>query len=395
MINKIKSSFKYVKLNDFIAPVIFLLVLPFSLIFKLYNLITKNHIWLVNEEKNTARDNGYWFFRYMRTYHKNIKCYYVIDKKCNDYNKVKDYGNIIQFGSLKHWLFYMSSEFNISNQKGASPNTILFYFLHVYLGLYNKRVFLQHGITINNGEWLHYKNTRFRYFVCGAKREYDYIINKFGYPKENVILTGFARWDNLFEDITEKNTILIMPTWRNWLGRELNSLHKNIDFKKTDYYKNWNGLLNDKAFIKFIEKNNYKVYFYPHNNMQKFLNLFNSPSKNINFIDSNVDIQYMLRKSEIMITDYSSVSLEFGYMHKPVVYFQFDEIEYRERQYKEGYYSYLKDGYGPICHSLDEIINGLNQADLNRKEYIKRSNDFFTIMDKNNSERIYNSLIKQ
>lgn len=394
MINKIIESFKYIKISDLFAPFIFIIILPFSLILKLFNIVFDRHIWLVNEEKNTARDNGYYFFKYMRSEHKSFRCYYVIDKKCNDYNKVKDLGNIIQFGSIKHWLYYMASEYNISNQKGANPNTVLFYFIHIYLRLYNNRVFLQHGITINNGEWLHYKNTRFRYFICGAKREYDFIINNFGYPKKNVILTGFSRWDNLIENITEDKTILIMPTWRSWLGREMNNLQKNINFKETNYFKYWNGLLNDDNFIKYIEKNNYQVYFYPHNNMQKFLYLFNSKSKNISFINSNTDIQYMLRKSSIMITDYSSVSLDFGYMKKPVIYYQFDEKEYREKQYKDGYYSYVNDGYGPVCNNLEDLVNEIikiSQKGLNIK-YEKRMNEFFELHDKNNCERIYNAI---
>ena len=392
MISKIKDSVKYIKIKDILSIFIFIIMIPLSLVCKVYNKISKKHIWLVSEEKDTARDNGYHFFKYMREKHNDFNCYYAIDKKCNDYDKVKDLGNIIQFGSLKHWLYYMSSEYNISNQKGSSPNKVIFYFLHIYLKLFNNRVFLQHGITINNGDWLHYKNTRFRYFISGAKREYDYVIDKFGYPKDNVILTGFSRWDNLHQDITEKNKILIMPTWRNWLGREFNNFYKNIDFKSTLYYKSWNGLLNNKQFINFIEKNNYKVYFYPHYHMQKFLDEFKTSSDNINFVTSDVDIQYMLRTSSLMITDYSSVSLDFGYMLKPVIYYQFDEKEYRDNHLKEGYYSYLKDGYGPVCESVKEIIKGIEKVNKDFSIYKKRSKEFFTLMDDKNSERIYKEL---
>ena len=394
MITKVKDSIKYIKIKDLLSPFVFIIILPLSIIFRIYNKITKKHIWLVSEEDNTARDNGYHFFRYMRKEHPSFDCFYVIDKNCNDYDKVKNLGNIINFGSLKHWLYYMSSEYNISNQKASNPNKVLFYILHVYLKLYNNRVFLQHGITINDSEWIYYKNTNFRYFICGAKREYDYIIDKFGYPKENVILTGFSRWDNLHEDITEKSKILIMPTWRNWLGRELNNLHRTVDFKNTLYYKSWNDLLNNKDFINFIEKNDYTVYFYPHYHMQKFLHLFKTSSKSIKFVSTDVDIQYMLRTSTIMITDYSSVSLDFGYMLKPVIYYQFDEKEYREKQLKEGYYSYLNDGYGPICKNIKEIIKGVESVSKDSRIYKERSKEFFTLMDNNNSKRIYQELIK-
>ena len=396
MIKKTIYSIKYIKIYDFLSIFIFLLMIIPSITFKMINKIKKRNLILVTEDGKTARDNGYYFYKYIRTIHPNDYCFYVIDKKCNGYKKVKKYGNIIQLRSMKHWLYYMSAKYNISNHKSGNPSPALFYVLHIYLNIYNNRVFLQHGITINNGEWLHYKNTRFRYFICGAKREYDFIINRFGYPKKNVLLTGFSRWDNLAKNITKDKTILIMPTWRNWLGRELNNLQKGINFKETNYFKYWNGLLNDDNFIKYIEKNNYKVYFYPHNNMQKFLYFFNSKSKKISFINTNTDIQYMLRISSIMITDYSSVSLDFGYMKKPVIYYQFDEKEYREKQYKDGYYSYVNDGYGPVCNNLEDLVNeiiNLSEKGLNTK-YKKRMEKFFVIRDQKNCERIYNAIRK-
>ena len=42
--------------------------------------------------KRNEADNGYHFFKYMREKHNDFDCYYVIDKKCNDYNKVKYLG---------------------------------------------------------------------------------------------------------------------------------------------------------------------------------------------------------------------------------------------------------------------------------------------------------------
>ena len=35
-------------------------------------------IWLVGERGTDARDNGYWFYRYLRTQHPELRTYYVI-----------------------------------------------------------------------------------------------------------------------------------------------------------------------------------------------------------------------------------------------------------------------------------------------------------------------------
>ena len=142
----------------------------------------------------------------------------------------------------------MAADYNISNQKYGNPNQPFFYVIHVSLGLFKNRVFLQHGITKDDSPWLYYNATKFRYFICGAKREYEYVKEKFGYPEGNVIYTGFSRFDNLYNNKVNEKQILIMPTWRNWL-REVNSLGEKIDFTETSYYKNWSSLLENEDKI--------------------------------------------------------------------------------------------------------------------------------------------------
>ena len=391
---KILDSLKYIKLRDLIAPFIFLIIIIPALIFRIINKIKKRQLWLVFERDIYARDNGYHFYKYVRTKHPDDYCFYVIKKNCKDYNKVKEYGNIIEYRSLKHWLYYLAADYNISNNKNGNPNQPFFYVIHVMFGWFKNRVFLQHGITKDNAEWLYYKNTKFKYFICGAKREYDFIKEKFGYPEENVIYTGFPRFDNLYNNKVKKNQILIMPTWRNWLGRETNNLTKKIDFKTTNFYKNWNELLTNEKFIEYIEKNNLKVLFYPHSRMQSFLNDFEIKSKNIELVSVETDIQTVLKESAMMITDYSSVYMDFAYMLKPVIYFQFDYEEYRKKQYQDGYYDYKKDGFGPLTDTVDKTVNEfikIYESGIEKK-YINRMNNFFEIKDKNNCERLYNIL---
>lgn len=392
---KIIDSIKYIKFKDLLSPFIFIFVLPISIFFKIYNCLKKRSILLITEDGKTARDNGYHFFKYVREKHPNDYCYFVIDKNSNDYNKVKKFGHIIQYGSLKHWIYYLSAKYNISNHKNGNPSATFFYVLHVIFKLYNNRVFLQHGITINNGIWLYYKNTKFRYFICGAKEEYEYIKEKFGYPNDNLVYTGFARFDNLNSNKTKKNQILIMPTWRNWLGRETNSLGEKYIFTNTSYYLNWNKLLNNDKFIKYIEKNNINVLFYPHINMQKFLNSFETKSKNIKMVSSKTDIQKVLKESSIMITDYSSVFMDFAYMLKPILFYQFDYNEFRKKQYSEGYYNY-KDGFGPSTENCNELVENFIKIYENgiQKKYEDRMKKFFEYRDTKNCERIYNILIK-
>ena len=397
MIKKVIDSLKYLKLKDIVAIFIFILVLPISLIYKLYLKMVKKEIWLICETKDTATDNGYHLYKYIRTKHPEVNCYYAIDKKCNDYNKIKDYGNIIQYESIKHWIYYLVASKNISTQKSGNPNPPLFYFLQVYGLLKNKRIFLQHGITINDSNWMYYRNTKFSLITCGAKKEYEFIKEKFGYPQENVKYLGFPRFDNLIDSSQENRQIVIMPTWRNWLGRDTNFLKKTENFQNTEYFERYNSLINNKEFIEFIEKNNITVYFYPHRNMQKYVNEFKSECENIKIVtNQQSDIQSLFCESNLMITDYSSVGMDFAYMKKPIIYYQFDIEKFRKLQLQEGYFDYKNDGFGKVIETEKELISEIKNIFYSNfkieKEYLDKIECFFERNDRENCKRNFEAI---
>ncbi len=393
MSNRILKATKKIHLRDLLAPLTFLLLLIPSCIFRLLNKMIKRPLWLV-AESGEARDNGYHFFKYVREQHPDDFCFYAIKKDDAEYDKVSMLGNVIKYGSLKHWLYYMSANYNISSQKGGNPCPIFWYIMHVTFGLYRNRVFLQHGVTKDDLDWLYYKKTKFKYFITGTKQEYDYIKKQYGYPDNSVVLTGFPRWDNLLSTKTSRarRSVLVMPTWRDWLGGDRNDFSREKNFEQTEYYKNWNGLLNDEEFLQYIEKNDIDVYFYPHINMQQFLPLFTSGSKNIKLISTNQDIQDYFKKCDIMITDYSSVAFDFAYLDKPVIYYQFDEDEYRSRQYKEGYFNYRRDGFGPVVKNCPDVIDSLCKLLDEKQEKNHPGSITFIKRDGQNSRRVYNAL---
>ena len=51
-------------------------------------------LWLVIESGNSARDNGYFFFKYLREKYSKQKVVFVINKNSTDYQKVKNIGKV-------------------------------------------------------------------------------------------------------------------------------------------------------------------------------------------------------------------------------------------------------------------------------------------------------------
>lgn len=391
------EKLKYIKLYDVFSSLLFFIVLPIALIYRVYLKIRKRKIWLITEYKDSARDNGYCFFKYIMENKKEQECYYAIDKKCKDYDKLKMYKNIVQFGSLKHWILYMSVDKNISTIKDCSPNHLLFSIIHQKLNLFNNVVFLQHGVILNRLPMFYYKNTKFKLFICGAKDEFDDIRKNYGYPDENVVYTGLARYDNLINYNVIKNQILIIPTWRRWLGRETNVFSKNVNFTDTQYCKCWNKLLKNKKFCEYIEKNDIKVKFYPHKGMQKYINYFNVKCKNIEIVDiKKEDIQQLLKESVLMVTDYSSVCTDFAFMKKPIIFYQFDREEFFTKHVDRGYFDYKRDGFGPVLENESDIVDNIIKCIENKykveERYINKMVSFFPLQDNKNCERIFNEI---
>jgi CDP-glycerol glycerophosphotransferase (TagB/SpsB family) len=363
----------------------------------------KRGIWLISERGDEAKDNGYVFFKYLRCKHPEIKAYYVADiKHRRDYDRVIKYKNVIQVGSIKHKLYYLLAKKVITTHPGVSdpyPYKTFTQGIRKKL-LSRKYIFLQHGITMNDVRNLIGKEfAPVDLFICGAKPEYEYVRDFFGFNRNEVIYTGFARFDLLYQRV-EKKVILLMPTWRKGITFDLKANNNDkAGFQSTDYYKAYQSFINNNEVHDMLRENGYKLIFYPHYEAQKYISCFTSDCPNIIIADKDYyDVRNLLKTSKIMITDYSSVAMDFAYMEKPLIYYQFDKALFRMTHYKEGYFSYEEDGFGPVVETEDEVIMELKKLlDCNGKNseyYLNKSRHFFPLKDNNNCERIYNAILK-
>lgn len=356
-------------------------------------------IWLVSERRNEAEDNGYHLFKYIRENYPEQKVYYVIDKKSKSYSRVKKYGNVIQHNSFQHYLYYFLAEKHLSAfQFFGVPETPFLWFLEKYGFIRKKKVFLQHGITKEKLPFLEYRNTKYALFVCGAKPEYEYVSQEYGYPKENVKYLGFCRFDNLHESKRE-NTIILMPTWRQWFGltNENNSREEEFQkFKESEYFERYNELISNPNLRKVLETYNTKLIFYPHPEMQRFLKAFQANSEYIEIANrNNYNLQELIRGSKLLITDYSSIAFDFAYMRKPLIYYQFDQEKYYKNHFEKGFFDCETNGFGPVIKKEGDLIESISNylsKDINEEVYLKRAMNFFPIYDQENSKRTYEAV---
>lgn len=368
--------------------------------------LLKKEIWLVMEKKTEARDNGYHFFKYLRENHPELEAYYAILPSSADIHKIENLGNILDADSFQHYVYYLAARYSINSQAyGAAPgNPRVVHKLKRFFAPNQKTIFLQHGITKDDmTDAYRYNATRFDLFCCGAKREHEYIIEKYGYPEDKAKLLGFCRYDRLMQSRDKVcRQILVMPTFRNWLqSSNVVGEASNVElehFSSTEYYQQYSKLISDSELQGFARAHGYKIVFYPHYAMQPYIRAFTPFENDVLRIASRkqYDVQDLLIESSILITDYSSVYFDFAYLQKPVIYFQFDEQEYRGKHYKKGYFDYSADGFGPVLTDYHQVIEETERiietgATMNHM-YQQRTEGFFGYHDSNNCQRTYEAI---
>lgn len=349
--------------------------------------------WLITERSGDARDNGWVLFKWLRENHPEINVIYAIHKNAPDYVNVKDLGKVVEFGSWKHWLIFMTCSITCSTDWSLGiPSPLCYLMMRNIFPPCSKRVFLQHGIIKDYMPQGAKNKLHADIFVCGAYPEWEYLTQVYGYTEGEVKYLGLCRYDRLINS-SNKRQILFMPTWRAYLG-------KVDDFEESNYYKKIKSLLCSSKLKSYLENTDTEFIYFIHpaiKNKKKYFEKFQDERIRVLNNDDD-DMQKYICSANMLITDFSSIYFDFAYQGKPVLYYHFDYEFYRKGHYAEGYFSYENDGFGPIVKdesSLIEMIKiiGDNNWNLNG-DYGSRIYRFFPMRDKNNCQRHFDELCK-
>src|SRR5699024_4811607 len=155
------------------------------------------------------------------------------------------------------------------------------------------------------------------------------------------------------------------------------------------------SLVNNESLIQSAKDHHYELLLCLHPNMQNFSSYFeDSPVKVI--YQGEVDVQTLIKESALMITDYSSVAFDFSFLHKPVVYYQFDRDRFIGK--RGSHIDIIHDLPGDILEEEDELVHVIQQYMSNdcrmKDEYKNKANRFIKYRDENSSERIYKEAIR-
>ena len=361
------------------------------------------HIQLVYEKFcMIAQDNGYYFFKYCMDHEEEKRqknhIYYVITKDAPDRKKLDAYqSHLVDFMSIRHMIYMIAAELLVSTDTRN----------HLYAmrqrGSILKRylrkkplVFLQHGVTALKKVDFFYgkgKSGSCNLFVVTSDFEKKIVEDYFGYAEDEIVNSGFARWDVLEDKSEGLREILIMPTWRAWL--------ENVtleEFKESDYFHNYMALLNSPRFHSFLEKNDLLANFYLHSKFREFIQDFSVESDRIRLIVFGEEpANELMMRCKMLVTDYSSVCWDVFYLDKPVVFFQFDRDKYMEAH--GSYLDMDRELFGDCAQDVDGLLTYMERcADdhfVVRPEYEKMQKSFYKYFDDQNSRRICDAIVKK
>ena len=151
------------------------------------------------------------------------------------------------------------------------------------------------------------------------------------------------------------------------------------------------SLLSNETLLAALRRHGYRLDFVLHPGFRKLAHLF--PENDVVRVPAECDYRRAFREAAVWITDYSSVAFDFGFLKKPLAYYQFDEDDFFSggHTYGKGYFDYRVDGFGPVVSDesqvVDFIAKQLEHKPMMAKEYADRVDSFFFAPPKGVSRR--------
>ncbi len=207
------------------------------------------------------------------------------------------------------------------------------------------------------------------YYVATSQNYIPIYQSAFRKPAEKILCLGQPRNDVFFQErpapyFAGKRIILYCPTHRKE-GEEPMYAGTLFDLERLEA---------------FLEKEDYyfviKKHFY-HRKEQEDLSAY---PRILDITSENIDVQRLILEVSLLITDYSSIYIDYLLLDAPLLFYCYDYREYLEHD-REMYFDYHQVTPGNKAEDFDGLLAQLEQAVHQGREYGRqercRLRDFF------------------
>lgn len=352
-INKIKSQYNNIPVAEFDPNIIY----PTDV---LYDLITFGKRRILCADVDNEENNGFALFKHLyENYKDTVDVRYLTNNK-NILEKYPD--NAVRWTKKKDMIKWCDT------------------ICHTYENFANVskdekiKVFLQHGITwANSDTYISHILRNTTYATCTVQRELDYFRSlKCGCACR---LTGMPIYDFDIANSRPGKNIVIMFTYRS--NKPMQWIQDFID---------------SREFKEAHDKYGYNIYFVKHHHPNTSHMSIYMPN---HITEKPIsELGDLVRHSDILITDYSSISFKAAYLNKSVYYYQPDYEEYCKDPIKsKGWFSWKDECLGVRSETKAGIFKTL-MKELNGTFNHQNYRSFFEFNDNKNALRICKQVLK-
>lgn len=225
------------------------------------------------------------------------------------------------------------------------------------------------------------------YVIVSSKNVVPFYKEAFGVGRDKILALGIPstdyyfqkhdlnklreKFENLYPQANNKKIVLYAPTFRENDTKDENLL-RNFDF----------NLFNKELGSEYV----LAVRLHPQINKKESLN-----NKNVINLTDYPDEKELLLLADVLITDYSSIMVEYTLLNKPLIFYPYD-YKYYVNSERGFYFNYKNIVPGPIARNNKELINIIKE----NKYDFKKINDFKTFQfdhtDGKSSKRVLDLL---
>lgn len=372
----------------------------------------KNLLICVELEKGAWRENVKYFYLYLLKKNQNV-FFLTEDPKLFRWLQEHKLPSLL-LGSFRSYYLLLRTKVLILTSSGWQRRKNTY-----YLTLRAKKVQLWHGVGIKRFELLEKKNAEYinslRGKIDNAFRrkfiKHDITISTSTTATEMVfkkairskfyLESGYPRNDFLLnEEMVPPTTLYHTPTSYDIIKKKRDDGWKIILYAPTQRKGKINaikaGILDLAALSEYAVRKNIMFVFKLH--PQDLSTLPKIQYKGIDFFEASADVQPLLRISNMLVTDYSSIYIDYLLLDKPIIFLPYDIEEYLLED-RGLLFDYADITPGPKCQTqealLDSITLFMEKPNYYQKQRNKLSSWFHQHKDCQASDRIWSYISKR
>jgi len=345
-----------------------LLLWPLYFLLKLFP--RKRNIWCFSSYRDSFVDNSKYLFHYVSTKHPEIDCYWVTDDSRLRLELTAKGYNVVKRKSLQGALIIIRAKYVVYSSYVAEVNFWLTSgatLVNLYHGLPLKKIEFDIDSGALQRKYARKMNTtrlHRQLFFPSAYRIPDLMFAPTDKMKEifssafrlkgnSIVTCGSPRTDQFFDespfsalnssselfnkDNTKRKVYIYMPTFRDTGGEFFSK--DNFDFNALN------------ATMKKVG-GEFWIKAHPAAGVE---NIDLSNFEYIKLLPSNIDMYPVLKMSHALITDYSSIYIDYLLLDKPIYFYCFDLEDYK-KNCRSMYFDYDETTPGDKCVNFSLLL---------------------------------------